>query len=119
MPDCLCASVPRARLGEMRNAGNVLVSQFHLDCPDHGIIVLGDKPMNKVFKRAYLTRDQLVGLRVNHPARVMEKHPNRTHALIEWVDYEFIKEEEDQGGSEPSEGAVAVDEGEGAVRSET
>jgi hypothetical protein len=95
---CICTQIPRDRAIEFWNAQNIRVHATHLDCPEHGIKVLYDRPMRQVLKQGYLTRDQLAGLRVLTPARVVQKHANGTHAMVEWVEWESmpVTEEEEQ-----------------------
>ena len=107
MTGCLCTHIPRQRAGEVRNARDDLVHAFHLDCPDHGIKVLADRPMRKVFKRAFLTRPQLEAVRMERPARVIQKHPDGIHALVEVVDWESQTEEaQPNGGPETTAGEL-------------
>ena len=96
--ECICASIPRARLAEVISPANRLVDAFHLDCPLNGIKVLRDAPMRQVFKRGRLTRAQLAGLATLTPARVIEKYPDGQTALCEWVEWEFIDPEPEPAG---------------------
>jgi hypothetical protein len=96
MTECTC-NAPKRR-GEIRNAAGALQAVFDLDCHEHGIKVVADKPMRKVFKLQWMTREQLLGIRTLTAARVKQKHPDGKHALIEYVDWEFETTEEDPHG---------------------
>lgn len=49
-----------------------------------------------VYRRGLLTREQLIGLRTLTPARVVQKMANGAQALVEWVEWEFTEEKEEQ-----------------------
>ncbi len=95
MSECLCDAVPRARAGQVIGPKGNLVFLFHLDCPEHGIKRLGERPMLPAYKRAWVNVQQAMQLRGRDGAKLIEKAKDGRTALVEWIEWEFQPEEKE------------------------
>jgi hypothetical protein len=66
---------------------------FHMDCPDHGILELGTRPLRPVRRRAWVTVPQVLAMRSKDDVKIIEKRADGKAALLEWTEYELQQEE--------------------------
>lgn len=90
---CICKASTAGRVGQIYGPDNKLAMNFHLDCEEHGIKVVADRPMRQVFRQGHVTMQQFNGLRSYTPARARRLMPNGM-IEAEWVEWEFLPAEE-------------------------
>ena len=101
--ECTCPQTPRNRLGQMYNAHGMVIHQFNMDCPEHGIGPLNLRPMKEIWRRAWMPLAHAFRLRLMVDAiKVIQKSPDGMSALMEWLDYEFLPPETKNETSEKS-----------------
>jgi len=94
---CSCTgNIPRAEAGALISANNLVLTQFHTRCPDHGVVELGVREMAPIIRRAWVGSLQAMAFVRKDNVKVIQKAPDGKSALLEWTDYELapLPEEE-------------------------
>lgn len=86
---CLCSGIPMNRAMSLV-CGTKPVAAFHLDCPQHGVVVTIGGPMRRVVRQQWATVQEALLLRRLEGAKVVERSADRGRALVEWVEWERI-----------------------------
>lgn len=90
---CICNKpIPRKRMGWLSNEAGIALSNFHMDCPEHGIVVTWGPPWIPVAKSNWVTAQEMINAvafyRSKEGLRYTQVSPDGTQLLLEWIEWE-------------------------------